>query len=1223
MADEQYTLELGVIDKISGVLGSAAKGLDKLGTAAGATDAQLQRMDRTLPRIASQLKDSQTKLQQVAAASKGFGANVSAEVIRVQAALTRLSSWNPQDVNGKFTSVANASSKSIQDLVNRVQEYQRALNAVDPSKMSGTAKGARDAAVATDQASASMRRYAAAVSEGARASKVMWDQQRLGSSLARNMAYLPEQGSDGRRVGSSFGAIEGDISNAEHLTNRLITLRYALYGAAIAVGAAGTMLFKASQDVFSTAISWERNFADVERTSGATGVALKNLRADFLDLQRALPVSSADLAEIGTLAGQMGVATGRIAEFTRVTAMFSAASGVSVDETATALARLDSLLPDVNGNYATLASTILKTGVNAVATERQIIRGVTQIAAIGQVAGLTTPEVVALSSALSSMGMSPELQRSVVTSSFSRIMAATGAVTSETEKYGSVLGITGSQFKQMWDSDAYGTWSRLMTAISKRSDAVTVLKDLGLASQRLTPNLLKAGQGAEILADALADTTSEWGTVAELTYQYGVISEKVASKITRFSNSWEAFLVSVGDGGVIFGGIIDAGSELLKVFSDLAETPVVGELMQFVAIAAGVAGAAAIVGAAGLIGFAGVLSMQTALVSLNATLVPTSIGLRGLIGQLTAAGAAGVGGSAGLATFAGVSQKAGAAVGVLSKALGVLTVAWAALSALPSVDKWLDDTFGGPKKTLAELTQMMAGGKELSEELQRATGRTTSRTWVKPLIDFSTEGWTSWFGEFQRTMDSINLGGLFGVDSASPIRRLEEYDKVLADLSTRGDSATVLEEVGKVAAAQGISVDQVLSKLPDTRNALEAYAEAMGMTTDEAYALAESERVAAEAADVLRTKLGIEDLEAYVSAIQSGSAAWIDYKSNLEAAYKVDDPETDEDESGGGFSQFADTLAKQVQDLSAWQDDLKLLSARGATALTQAFAEEGPASRQALSDALTLGPEELSKVEENARMAAFLSSKVFAEEFTQTTGTLIDVYRATNEEFGMAAVDAVNKAMNDGISNAEALILSQKYGIDVEILTSADFTETDYLVANKARELAGLPPIPMPIGADLTPAQETLAAYTPPTKWMTVDVQINGYVGKVFGTAPEKPGIATGGLIRNGDVTMRGYARGGPVWGSGTATSDSVPAWLSNGEFVMNAAAVRHYGAQLFDQLNRRQMPAFAQGGPVSVGPTGGGHVTNVRVIQNNPVTRDPLKQLRKASEDIVTGMWS
>lgn len=61
-----------------------------------------------------------------------------------------------------------------------------------------------------------------------------------------------------------------------------------------------------------------------------------------------------------------------------------------------------------------------------------------------------------------------------------------------------------------------------------------------------------------------------------------------------------------------------------------------------------------------------------------------------------------------------------------------------------------------------------------------------------------------------------------------------------------------------------------------------------------------------------------------------------------------------------------------------------------------------------------------------------------------------------------------------------------------------------------------------------------------------------------------------------------GYAEGGLIRGPGSGTSDSILARLSNGEFVMRADAVRHYGSALLQRLNSRQLPRFADGGLVS-----------------------------------------
>ena len=59
--------------------------------------------------------------------------------------------------------------------------------------------------------------------------------------------------------------------------------------------------------------------------------------------------------------------------------------------------------------------------------------------------------------------------------------------------------------------------------------------------------------------------------------------------------------------------------------------------------------------------------------------------------------------------------------------------------------------------------------------------------------------------------------------------------------------------------------------------------------------------------------------------------------------------------------------------------------------------------------------------------------------------------------------------------------------------------------------------------------------------------------------------------INNASVRVNARVRranGGIVYGAGTGTSDSIPAMLSNGEYVMTAAAVQRIGVSMLDRLN-------------------------------------------------------
>lgn len=62
------------------------------------------------------------------------------------------------------------------------------------------------------------------------------------------------------------------------------------------------------------------------------------------------------------------------------------------------------------------------------------------------------------------------------------------------------------------------------------------------------------------------------------------------------------------------------------------------------------------------------------------------------------------------------------------------------------------------------------------------------------------------------------------------------------------------------------------------------------------------------------------------------------------------------------------------------------------------------------------------------------------------------------------------------------------------------------------------------------------------------------------------------------------FASGGAVAGPGTGTSDSIPAMLSNGEYVLNAQAVDRLGVPFLNGLNTGRLRGFASGGLVGSG---------------------------------------
>ena len=85
---------------------------------------------------------------------------------------------------------------------------------------------------------------------------------------------------------------------------------------------------------------------------------------------------------------------------------------------------------------------------------------------------------------------------------------------------------------------------------------------------------------------------------------------------------------------------------------------------------------------------------------------------------------------------------------------------------------------------------------------------------------------------------------------------------------------------------------------------------------------------------------------------------------------------------------------------------------------------------------------------------------------------------------------------------------------------------------------------------------------------MLIIKPLMSFFGGLFGF-----GFASGGLVGT-DGTVKKYASGGAVSGSGGTTSDNQLIMASRGEYVLNAAATRRVGASYLDRLNGGGSPS-------------------------------------------------
>jgi tape measure domain-containing protein len=128
---------------------------------------------------------------------------------------------------------------------------------------------------------------------------------------------------------------------------------------------------------------------------------------------------------------------------------------------------------------------------------------------------------------------------------------------------------------------------------------------------------------------------------------------------------------------------------------------------------------------------------------------------------------------------------------------------------------------------------------------------------------------------------------------------------------------------------------------------------------------------------------------------------------------------------------------------------------------------------------------------------------------------------------------------------------------------------------------------------------------------------------KSFGSSSGSPSSGKGGWGDIFSTVMSFFADGGKVAGPGSSRSDSIPAMLSNGEFVVNARQAGRY-MPLLHAINSGQMPHFADGGlvsPVNIAtiqaPRGAGGASSVSTF-NITVTGDISNQTRSEIQKMI-----
>ena len=251
-------------------------------------------------------------------------------------------------------------------------------------------------------------------------------------------------------------------------------------------------------------IDFESSFAGVRKTVTATEPELQALSDGFRAMALEIPTSVNELNKIGEAAGQLGIQTPNILEFTETMAALGETTNLSSDAAATALARLANITGLQQDEFDELGSTIVALGNNFATTESEIVDFGLRIAGAGELAGLTEGDILGIGTAMSSIGVQAEAGGTAVQKVLNKMNASVASGSEELDTFAAVAGMTAEQFAQAFKEDAAGAFESFVTGLGKQGDqSFTVMEDLGLQSERVIRAFLGLANSGDLLSDSM------------------------------------------------------------------------------------------------------------------------------------------------------------------------------------------------------------------------------------------------------------------------------------------------------------------------------------------------------------------------------------------------------------------------------------------------------------------------------------------------------------------------------------------------------------------------------------------------------------------------------------------------------------------------------------------------------------------------------------------------
>lgn len=329
----------------------------------------------------------------------------------------------------------------------------------------------------------------------------------------------------------------------------------------------------AFRKVIDIGIEFESAFTGVRRTVEGTEEDFRVLERELLAMSSQVTASISEIADMASLAGQMGIPTEQISEFTRIMIMLGDTTNITAEEAGDSLARLSNLLNLTNDDFERMGSAIVDLGNKFPTTESDIAEMASRLAGTANMLGITADEVFGIANAISTVGLEAEMGGNAISKTLREMQLAVENGTERLDVFAEVGGLTVDEFVTLFSNEAMGGATEALRLfvnglgdVDRLGRSTTqILNELNITELRQVDTLSRLATNSDTLNDSLEVARNAWNENLALSIEAGKRYDTTESQIAFMRNAWSQLSITIEKE---FNPAIRWGVDLLTDFAE-------------------------------------------------------------------------------------------------------------------------------------------------------------------------------------------------------------------------------------------------------------------------------------------------------------------------------------------------------------------------------------------------------------------------------------------------------------------------------------------------------------------------------------------------------------------------------------------------------------------------------------------------------------------------------